>query len=62
MYIYGEASLDKRQVEDVSVLVVVCSNTLRSVGRYGKRGKDFYSVIDGAFASMILLLSAVMRV
>jgi nitroreductase len=54
-----EASLDQRQVEDASVLVVVCSNTSRSVGRYGKRGKDFYSVIDGAFASMIILLSAV---
>jgi nitroreductase len=52
-----EASLDQRQVEDASVLVVVCSNTSRSVGRYGKRGKDFYSVIDGA--SMIILLSAV---
>ena len=54
-----EASLAQRQVEDASVLVVVCSNTSRSVGRYGKRGKDFYSVIDGAFASMIILLSAV---
>jgi nitroreductase len=37
----------------------VCSNTSRSVNRYGKRGTDFYSVIDGAFASMIILLSAV---
>jgi nitroreductase len=37
----------------------VCSNTSRSVNRYGKRGIEFYSIIDGAFASMIILLSAV---
>ena len=36
-----------------------CSNTSRSVGKYGKRGKDFNSVVDGAFASMIILLSSV---
>ena len=54
-----EASLGQRQVEDASVLIVVCSNTLRSVNRYGKRGTEFYSVIDGAFASMIILLSAI---
>ena len=54
-----QASLEQRQVEDASVLIVVCSNTSRSVNRYGKRGTDFYSVIDGAFASMIILLSAV---
>jgi nitroreductase len=28
------------------------------VQRYGRRGKDFYSVIDGAFSSMLILLSA----
>ena|SRR5918995_1689611 len=54
-----QASLEQRQVEDASVLIVVCSNISRSVNRYGKRGTDFYSVIDGAFASMIILLSAV---
>ena len=54
-----QASLGQSQVEDASVLIVVCSNTSRSVDRYGKRGTDFYSVIDGAFASMIILLSAV---
>src|ERR671918_41627 len=54
-----QASLEQRQVEDASVLIVVCSNTSRSVNRYGKRGTDFYSVIDGAFTSMIILLSSV---
>jgi nitroreductase len=54
-----QASLGQRQVEDASVLIVVCSNTSRSVERYRKRGTEFYSIIDGAFASMIILLSAV---
>ena len=54
-----QASLGQSQVEDASVLIVVCSNTSRSVNRYGKRGTEFYSVIDGAFASMIILLSVV---
>ena len=54
-----QASLGQNQVKDASVLIVVCSNTSRSVNRYGKRGTEFYSVIDGAFASMIILLSAV---
>jgi nitroreductase len=54
-----QASLGQSQVEEASVLIIVCANTSRSVSRYGKRGTDFYSIIDGAFASMIILLSAV---
>ena len=54
-----QASLGQSQVENASVLIIVCSNTSRSVDRYRKRGTEFYSVIDGAFASMIMLLSAV---
>jgi nitroreductase len=53
-----QASLGQSQVEKASVLVIVCSNTSRSVDRYRKRGTEFYSIIDGAFASMIMLLSA----
>jgi nitroreductase len=54
-----QASLGQSQVEEASVLIIVCANTSRSVSRYGKRGTDFYSIIDGAFASMIILLSTV---
>ena len=54
-----QASLGQSQVEDASVLIIVCTNISRSVIKYGKRGTDFYSIIDGAFASMIILLSAV---
>ena len=37
----------------------MCSNTSRSVDRYRKRGIEFYSIIDGAFASIVVLLRAV---
>jgi nitroreductase len=54
-----QASLGQSQIEEASGLIVVCSNISRSVNRYRKRGTEFYSVIDGSFASMIILLSAV---
>ena len=41
------------------MLIVVCSNVSRSVGRYGNRAKEFYSITDGAFASMLILLTVV---
>ena len=55
----GFATVDQEYVEDAPVLIIVCSNTSRSVGRYGIRGRDFYSIVDGAFASMLILLTAV---
>jgi nitroreductase len=55
----SETALGQRQVYDASALIIICSNTSRSVNRYGKRGKDFYSIIDGAFASMLILLTSV---
>src|ERR687884_27259 len=53
------AAVDQEYVEYAPVLIIVCSNTSRSVGRYGIRGKDVYSITDGAFASMLILLTAV---
>lgn len=50
--------MNQEHVEEAPVLIVVCSNTARSVARYGQRGKEFYSAIDGAFASMLILLTA----
>jgi nitroreductase len=55
----AKAALGQESVSDAPLLIVICSNTSRSIDRYGKRGKDFYSVVDGAFASMIILLSSV---
>src|ERR687894_702651 len=54
-----QASVNQKAIEDAPILIVVCSNTSRSIGRYGQRGRDFYSIIDGAFASMLILLTAV---
>ena len=54
-----KAAVNQEYVEKAPVLIVVCSNTSRSVGRYGIRGREFYSIIDGAFASMLILLTAV---
>ncbi|MFL6406201.1 MAG: nitroreductase family protein [Nitrososphaeraceae archaeon] len=54
-----KAAVNQEYVENAPLLVVVCSNTSRSVGRYGSRGREFYSIVDGAFASMLILLSAV---
>ena len=51
-------SVDQQQVENAPVLIIVCANTLRSVQRYGQRGRNFYSIIDGAFSSMLILLTA----
>ena len=38
---------------------MVCSDTSRSISRYDNRCNEFYSIIDGAFASMLILLTAV---
>jgi nitroreductase len=54
-----KAAVNQEYVQNAPLLIVVCSNTSRSVGRYGIRGREFYSIIDGAFASMLILLSAV---
>jgi nitroreductase len=53
------AAVGQEYVEDAPILIIICSNTSRSVDRYGIRGREFYSIIDGAFASMLILLSAV---
>ena len=54
-----EVAVDQEYVEEAPTLIVVCSNTYSSEKRYGRRGREFYSVIDGAFASMLILLTAV---
>lgn len=40
-------------------VLVVCADTQRSGARYGQRGVERYSVIDAAFAGMLILLTAV---
>jgi nitroreductase len=48
-----KAAVNQEYVETAPLLIIVCSNTSRSVGRYGSRGREFYSIIDSAFASML---------
>ena len=52
-------AVDQEFVEESPTLIEVCSNTSRSEKHYGRRGREFYSIIDGAFASMLILLTAV---
>jgi nitroreductase len=53
------AALGQTFIAEAPVVIAVCSNTRRSAAVYGSRGVDFYSIIDGAFAAMTILLSAV---
>ena len=43
-----KTDVNQEYVERAPLLIVICSNTSRSVGRYGSRGREFYSIIDGA--------------
>jgi len=52
-------AVDQEYVEEAPTLIIVSSNTSRSERRYGIRGREFYGIIDGAFASMLILLTAV---
>lgn len=55
----GHAALDQMFLADAPVVIACISDTDRSAARYGKRGVDFYSILDGGFASMLVLLTAV---
>jgi nitroreductase len=57
----GRAALHQMFVAEAPVVVVTVSNTARSARRYGARGENFYSIIDGAFASLLVLLAATDR-
>ena len=52
-------AVDQEYVEEAPTLIIVCSNTSRSERRYGRRGREFYSIVDGAFASMLILLTSI---
>jgi nitroreductase len=55
----AEAAVAQDFVSQAPVVIVVCSNTDRVVKKYGERGVRFYSIIDGAFSSMLILLSVI---
>lgn len=55
----AKAALGQEQVSDAPVVIVVCSNWDRAYERYGERAKNFYSITDGAFSSLLILLSCI---
>src|SRR5918997_3127364 len=48
----AHAALDQMFVAQAPLVIVVVSDIRRSARRYGERGIDFYSIIDGSFAAM----------
>jgi nitroreductase len=55
----ARAALDQMFVAQAPLVIVVVSDVRRSARRYGERGVHFFSVIDGAFVAMLLLLAVV---
>jgi nitroreductase len=53
------AALDQMFVAQAPVVIVVVSDVRRSAHRYGERGVRFFSIIDGAFVAMLILLAVV---
>ena len=54
----AEAAVKQMFIAEAPVVIVTCANTDRSASRYGERGRGFYSIIDTAFASLLILLTA----
>lgn len=55
----ARAALAQTFLAEAPVVIAVVADTRRSAARYGQRGVHFYSLIDGAFAAMLVLLAAV---
>ncbi|MFQ5855291.1 MAG: nitroreductase family protein [Anaerolineae bacterium] len=55
----ARAALNQMFIAEAPVVIVVCADTRRPATRYGERGVHFYSIIDGAFAAMLILLTVV---
>lgn len=55
----ASAALDQDFIAEAPVVIVTCADTKRSASRYGRRGIERYSVIDAAYASLLILLTAV---
>lgn len=56
----AKAALGQTWVATAPLIIATCANIQRSAQRYGARG-TFYSLIDTAFASLLILLGAVER-
>ena len=55
----ARAALEQMFMVQAPIVIVVVSDVRRSARRYGERGVHFFSIIDGAFVAMLVLLTAV---
>jgi nitroreductase len=55
----ARATLNQMFVAQAPLVIVVVSDVRRSARRYGERGVHFFSIIDGAFVAMLILLAVV---
>jgi nitroreductase len=55
----AHAALDQMFVSQAPLVIVIVSDVRRSARRYGERGVSFFSIIDGAFVAMLILLAVV---
>lgn len=51
-----KAALGQSFIEEAPLSIVVCANEIRSAKRYGRRGKEFYCLLDAAAAVQNILL------
>jgi len=54
----AKAAFDQASVASAPVIIVTCADIQRAGSKYGTRG-SFYSLVDTAFASLLILLGAV---
>jgi nitroreductase len=54
----ARAALSQMFIADAPVVIVAVANTSRSAERYGRRGIEFYSLIDTAYGVENMLLTA----
>jgi len=54
----AKAAMDQTSVATAPVVIVTCADIQRTGGQYGARG-SFFSLVDTAFASLLILLGAV---
>lgn len=55
----GRAALGQMFLARAPIVIAVVSDVDRSAAVYGERGVRFYSILDGGFASMLVLLATV---
>ena len=53
----AEAAFDQKHIEEAPLILVVCSNYVRSMSRYGERG-ILYALEDATIACTYLMLAA----